>query len=407
MSKILSSSAIRANVLLLVAILPLFMPFGLVRGLGYQAILTMLTGVLAVTALILERPRGLPRWSIYCTVAYAAACLLSTVFHPSASNIFGAPLMRLGAAELLACAAIGLSLRQVKQQHVQYALYASLSALSIVSVPFTLLQAHAIVRVGGLLYQPDFLAVVAGLAFILGTDLCIKLPSRRWPLGVLQLLLLITILLTQTRAVLGILALVTILQLCQQTTASWRKRSVAMLGFVAITVGLIAGLQPIIGNRLADTSYASESTSYRAALQSFAVRQLGHNPLVGYGAAGVRYSLSCDNLHNPALHRTCNNGYYFDSSHNIFLDRVLGLGWLGGVSFVIISTFALWYGLRRKSVFGLGLLLIYLYFWTNASGVEIELLFWICLWLSVPTIKSVDTKKHKLYKVDYSQKQKN
>ena len=82
------------------------------------------------------------------------------------------------------------------------------------------------------------------------------------------------------------------------------------------------------------------------------------------------------------MQTTCRQGYFFNSSHNIFIDRVLAIGWLGGLAFLAIVMLAIYRGLRGKQelwVLGYAVALIGFYYLTNVTSVTLELLLWVLL----------------------------
>lgn len=380
---------IESNVLLLVCILPFLVPFGLTRNIGLQGLVVTLTGLLAWFAVWLRKPK-LPAFVTGALITYVAFCLLSLIGRFSQVNLLGGALMRLGSLELISCVGIGLCLRQIDYTQLLRWLYISLATLGVISLPYSIHQAHHLVRIGGLLHQPDFLAVVLAVGFLLGIALW-RHSSRRWRLLITlaQAYLLVTIFLTQTRAVILILFLVLLICLWQEVGISRRTAiGTVILGLVLLAGSL--GMRHVTDGRLTDESFASESISYRLDLQSYGVKAALHKPILGYGAYGVTTALACSTLHADALLKTCQSHYYFDSSHNIYLDRFLELGWLGGISFVILVAGLLWYGFRRPSkvsMFAYGALVIALYYFTNVSGLEIETVFWIMLFRCLPPSK--------------------
>jgi O-antigen ligase len=87
-------------------------------------------------------------------------------------------------------------------------------------------------------------------------------------------------------------------------------------------------------------------------------------------------------LQSPALQKTCHQGYFFNSSHNIFIDRFLAVGWLGGLAFLALAVLAIYKALRAQPevrIVGWALLLIACYYLTNVTNVTLELLLWVLI----------------------------
>lgn len=377
------------TVLILYCLLPFLVPFGLTRDLYLQSCVVILSGVLGWAAVVMQRRRfHLPRPVAVLLAIYLFACLLSLLAHPSRLNLWGSPLMLLGTPALLAMAGSGLALQTVQAGKLVSWLYTSLVGLAIASIPYSLWNDHLRGRLGGLLHQPDFLAVCLGIGLILGTELWRQSAQRKWLIGS-QLFLLFTLFLTQTRAVIVIVALVLLLMTARSGFTA--KRKVFMGAAIVVTLALtLAGLKLYAPGRLTSVSYASDSISYRLNLQRFALQAVRREPVTGYGAGSVLKALPCSSLHNPALQKTCHSGYYFDSSHNVYLDRVLEFGWLGGLSFAGLMAWGLWHGLRSRGperVLAYCLLIVAAYFFTNPSDFEIEMLSWVFLLRPYATIK--------------------
>jgi hypothetical protein len=99
-------------------------------------------------------------------------------------------------------------------------------------------------------------------------------------------------------------------------------------------------------------------------------------------AGNLADALNCSRLAGKQLKATCKQGYFFNSSHNIYIDRALGIGWLGALAYIAIIVLAIRKGLRVKpesKIFAYGALLIGLYYLTNVTSLTLELLFWILL----------------------------
>jgi O-antigen ligase len=155
---------------------------------------------------------------------------------------------------------------------------------------------------------------------------------------------------------------------------------------------LATGLHLFGPARLTNTAYASTSIGYRADLQTYGLRASYHKAWFGYGPGNLADALNCSGLHAAPLQATCRQGYFFNSSHNVFLDRVLAVGWPGGVAFLLFVLTSLGKGLRapgpaRPMVYAA--LLIACYYLTNVTSVTLELLFWILLLSLGPTQTAV------------------
>lgn len=376
------------NLLVLVCILPLLVPFGLSRNIDLQAMVVVLSGALAWTAVLLRQRQQKMRLNLMllCIGLYCLACTVSWLVHASVLNAFGGALARLGSLELLSAVGIGLALAHLPRQRLVTALYASIIVLALISLPYNLLTAHHLVRIGGLLHQPDFFAVIVGVGLLLGADVWQKAPKYRPYLAAGQAYLVIVLVMTQTRAVIALLLLLTLSGLWLSGLTIKRKTLLSLVSLALIAMGFFS-LQAVLPGRLTNGHYADQSVSYRLSLQGYAVKALPKKPPAGYGAGSLPQALPCRRLTTPALQATCHEGHYFDSSHNVYLDRLLALGWLGGLSFIGLVILALFKGSHQRNVFWYITLLIALYYLTNPTDLEIELLMWVALCRAAPILQ--------------------
>ncbi len=375
------------TVLILTCLVPFLVPFTLGRNIDTQASAIILTGVLAWVGIVSGWRR--PSWRLPQSVQlllglYVGFCVISLLAHPSITNLYGSTLIRLGTLALLACVGSGLLLTGIETKRLLAWLYVSIATLAFITLPFTLLTAHQLVRLGGVFHQADILAAFMACGLILGIAMWQQFPNHRVLIAAGQLMLASILLLSQTRAIILILTLVLLLVVLQRPI-SWRRRGIECFAILlTLIVGIVAS-QAVLPHRITDSHFAVESTQYRLSLQSFGVRATSHQPIWGYGAGSIPIALACPTLHNTALQATCHDGYYFDSSHNVFLDRVLISGFVGGIAFAGFVLVALYRGLRHSGperYFSYCALLISLYYLTNVTNVELELLLWIMLFRS-------------------------
>ena len=378
-------SDIRETVLRLTCLLPFLVPFSLGQNIDLQSIILILIGAVAWYNIWLGRKAKsrLPLAVVTCVVIYVGCCALNLLTHPSFDTFFGTTMFRLGIPGLVACIGCGLALQGIQAKRLLVWLYATCVLLAATTIPYTLWTAGHISRPGGVFHQADFLGVWMGCGLILGCGLWQAYPAvRRWLIPP-QILLVSIMALSQTRAVLVLLPIVGLVMIAQIQT-SWQRR-IALAGsmILVITLAVLSLAQLFPNNRVTDTAYSSESIQYRLSLQSFGAKASLHRPVLGFGAGNVSTALACLTLHNAALQKTCHEGHYFDSSHNIFLDRFIALGWVGGAAFLLFVALSLLKGLRRLDMeryFVYCALLLSLYYCTNVTSVSIELLLWVCLW---------------------------
>ncbi|HWT56050.1 MAG TPA: O-antigen ligase family protein [Candidatus Microsaccharimonas sp.] len=239
----------------------------------------------------------------------------------------------------------------------------------------------SLARVGGAFHQPDLLAIWLVCGWIIGFGLWPQAKKQRWGMAATQTLLLVVIVLSQSRMALLLLIVISLVIAVRQLRG--RLRTMAVLLTIGVT-GLVGSSAYLIAphNRVIDSGYSTQSIQYRLTLQSYGVHAVSYQPIVGYGPANIQTGISCLIIHDPALIRTCQQGYYFESSHNIFLDRFIGLGLLGGSAYIIAVGGLLYIGKRQIGIaryVWYAALAICVYYLTNITSVSIELLLWVLL----------------------------
>jgi O-antigen ligase len=366
--------------LVLAACLPFLVPFDPARNIDLQGMLLMISGGLAWTALLLGHRgifKSVGRLDRTLLGIFAVCCLVSLLVNPHLGyDFFGAPYIRLGTAGLLSCVGIGLLLTTVARKRLLTGLYLIILGLSVVSVPYSWWHFHSLLRVGGVFSQADIMACFIGCGLLLGLEMLHLYPRRRNVLLAGQLFWAVLLLLTQTRAVLLIVIVLGLVwELCKRRGHEFKR--VAFYGAAALL--LLGGLHYFAPSRLTNTAYASESIHYRLTLQGYALKASWQKPFWGYGPGNLADALSCPRLTSPALQKTCRKGYFFNSSHNIFIDRVLAIGWPGGLSYLVLVLLAIYRGLRGRPetrIFGYAVALVGCYYLTNVTSVTLELLLW-------------------------------
>lgn len=365
----------------ILCVLPLLNPFSLEINIVLQSLLVLLAGALSWMMLIVHRGTflALPRYLTTLLGLYIGWALLSLIFNHALINLFGSSFLRLGVLPLIACVGCGLFLRGVPTKRLLSWIYCSSVILAVISLA-SLRSFSSNGRFGGVFHQADILGVWMGCSLILGIGVWQLYPSRRRLIVVAQLLVLVTMLLSQTRAVILLVGLIgVIILLRSHLSMAWKVSAAAAMAVCLVFVVAVTGhLEPHILNR----QDAAESVSYRADLQTYALRASVHHPFFGYGAGNVTKALSCPSLTSPSLQQTCQEGFYFNSSHNIYLDRVLAFGFVGGIAFLLIVLYALYAGLRTRGIdqyYAYAALIIALYYLTNVTNAPLELLLWVLL----------------------------
>lgn len=306
---------------------------------------------------------------------------ISSIVNPHLSyDLLGEPYLRLGLLSMLAILGCALFFLNLNRQRLLNWLYAICCMLCLTALPYNAIRLHTLDRVGGVFAQADILAVFAGLGLLIGWQLIKKYRAYATWFYISQLLLAIVLWLTQTRSILALSILLSIIWFVLNKGLNLNKRNLTL---ILIALVVLAGTAIVLPNRLKSFSYDKFSITYRLDLDSAALVASAHKPLVGYGPGNVATALACQSLTSPPLKQTCHEHFYFNSSHNIFLDRTLEAGWLGGVAYLLFVVSSLARGFRSREdeviVMSLAALLIALYYLTNVTNIDVELSFWIFL----------------------------
>jgi O-antigen ligase len=371
-------------VLLAFCVLPFLIFLSVNQDIDMRAMLVTLLGAVAWLALWFGRhhlPVKIVRPQRVLLYVYLGCCLISLLVHRLGVNLYGSPLLRIGTLIVISSVGCGLLLTNISAQKLLRWLYTTSVGVAAVSIPYTLINLHHLVRLSGVFQQADVLAAWLAFGFVLGVQRWKAYPGRRQYIICCQALLLITLILTQTRAVILLLAVVLLIMTIQSRASGKQQIKRGAVIISSLTLLVVASYY-VVPTRLSDRKDATGSVSYRLHLQAAALQSSTHAPLIGYGVGNISYALRCPTLRQPTLKVTCREGYYFDSSHNIFLDRILAFGYIGGLAFITFAGLSIYMGLRKSGpdqIFAYGALLLSLYFCTNVTNIELELLFWVLL----------------------------
>lgn len=307
--------------------------------------------------------------------ALAAALLADTLLGPQhAAILLGTAVDRIGALFLLSAIGMGLAIRKLERDVLVGSLYVTTLLLAAVSVLYNLLFLGSLVRLAGPLRQADVLAAWLGCGFLLGLSLYHRLPRYRVFIIAGQTLLLVTLLLTGTRAVIGIVPLLSVVYVWRYGKSQQALAAVVVAACLLILV-LFAGP--------GGTALLGQDAQLRLHVQAAALHAISGMPLSGYGPGTIANIIPCQRFTSPDLLHVCSLHLVFTSTHNIYLDRLLAFGWLVWIPLLSVLCYGLWRGYRSRDPAILALAaavsLISLYYLTNVTSPELELLDWMLL----------------------------
>ncbi len=369
----------------LVICLPFLVPFADNRNTDLQGIIILIIGLSSWLTILLKKEYKLKNYSqleLILLATFILFCIISLILNNHVGyDILGAPYIRLGSAALISCVGCGIVLSNVPIKKIITYIYLVITAAALISIPYELFRFGSLLRIGGIFSQADIFAVFLGCGILIGITLLKLYPHLKIYLYLTEIYFFILLILTQTRVVLYLVVLMCIylfFQSCLYKKWSILKILIVITGFVLLIIGAKILLPP----RTTNISYAGKSVSYRYSLQKYAVKSVEQKPIYGFGPGNLADALACKKLTAASLEETCQNHFFFNSSHNIFIDRFLALGLIGGLSYLILVAYEITRGLRLKSrisILGMCGLLISLYYLTNVTSIYLELLLWVII----------------------------
>lgn len=367
--------------LLIFILAPFLVPFDPNKNTDLAAYLIIVAGsfcwiALSSRARKANTLRGADAASLWLLLGSAA---ISSIFNPHLwYSLLGAPNVRLGLLSFVAILGISSFLTKFRIAIKLQFIYWWIFAFAIISVPYTMFKHGSLERIGGLFSQADIFACLLGVGLLTGLILFKNQYITLKLFAFSQTILGVLLLLTQTRAAIFLTLLLTIIWLRREQAVS-KKHLIAGV----LLVGLVfANMHIFWSDRTTNRVYALESLNYRLALQREGLEASTAKPLLGYGPGNLADALDCKNISSKELEHTCEDNYFFNSSHNIFLDRIIAFGWLGGLSFlglVILAMKRAWSG--KKELRGVAYLIALIagYYLTNVTHIVLETLLWILL----------------------------
>lgn len=307
----------------------------------------------------------------YFVVAILLGLFLLSIFHHARLNFLGSYLFPNSILSTISLVGVGILVAGTELKR----------KVSIIYLGITLITLYSLISVGkyyfnsrfyGNFLQPDIFAEYITIAFVAGLQILNNIKNKKlFYLVFLNQLFLITVLyLTKTRAVFLIAILMNLLFIF---LIDRDKRKYAQTTFLVILVGLFF-FSPFRSNSAQNLSYSS---TYRFHLQSVAIPHTKGSLIVGSGNDGLQNSILCGNFFkHKDLIRTCAEGFYFTSTHNIFLDKAMVFGLLSSASLVLLILIRIFKDIKNSSNFtkisGLILLSLFLYYFTNVTSLILE-----------------------------------
>ncbi|HEY4964067.1 MAG TPA: O-antigen ligase family protein [Candidatus Saccharimonadales bacterium] len=371
----------------LVCLLPFLVPFTPNNNIDLQAYILIIAGLLAAISLLIKPVNIIKLYSksscVLVGVVLASYLLSSLTTSHLGYNLFGAPYFRFGLLGLISVILLALLINQSAKTKLSLYLFIYLCLLNLLAIPYTLYRLQSLYRFGGFYSQADLMAMMLGLNIVFGLDLIIKAKTKmhRLLIEMICLALFLELVLTQTRTVIYLVIIIGLIWYFIQFGLKIKKQA---LFFGLAVIAIFISTNYLVANtaRLTSVDYAKDSISYRLNLQQDTAGQSLKKPLTGWGPGNIADAVNCKYLNQPELKKTCAQNFFFNSSHNIYLDHILMVGFIGGLAYLIFIVFNLYKSLKtgvKNNIFWFSSLLIGAYYLTNVTNIELETLFWISI----------------------------
>jgi len=318
-------------------------------------------------------------------IAALVASLITIGFLSSGSkNIAGIYYSQISVLPLLAIIGVALNSSFLKPQFIAKAVFISSALVAFLAFPYDMLRYHELIigRLNGTLAQSNILAVYISAGLIIGFYWLVTntYKDKKYILVAMEAYMLFMVVLTQTRFIVILLSLMALTYFALSA-----KKDKKIILIAIATLLFMMGSVFVANNRQIGPKAIDNSISYRLHLQSKAFSGDSIKPIQHNGTDRLMNKLDCKNLRQSNdLSKTCDRGFIFTSYHNQFIDRTVQFGWLTGIIYIAVVALGLveFYRQRNTGVLlalGSAFLLIVLYYFTNITSIELELLLWLLL----------------------------
>lgn len=291
------------------------------------------------------------------------------------ATLFAPDQMWTGVLSLVSIALLAWLLApRINQRTLRYFFW-SMVVVATVSLLSSVPSIRVEQRLAGIVMQPNILAIILGSGLIAGLYGKASGQTRLRLIGIV--ILVVAILLTQTRAVIFLLPVMAA-PLLFRLPANKRKWVWIAMGAVVLCIALFVP-------RITSMDRLTYGVSYRYDLVAYSVRHLAVMPPWGFGpdalstVAGVYYPLP-----GSLQATTVVDQKLLESSHNIIIDRFLEYGWLGGASYLLLIIVFITQAIKKRhdpllltlSVIGCFVLVQHL---VTVSRFHSELIVWVAI----------------------------
>jgi hypothetical protein len=231
-----------------------------------------------------------------------------------------------------------LAAPRINKRTLRY-LFWSMAAVALISLISSLPSIAEGQRLAGIVLQPNILAIILGCGYIAGLYAKGYQHSRLRAAGLL--VVVIAILLTQTRAVILLLPAIAAPLLLRLPTS---RRKYAWLALAAAVV-----CAALIAPRITSLDRLAYGVTYRYDLAAYGVQNMTVMPPWGFGPDALS-TVSGDYFPLPASLQatTVTDQKLLESTHVVVIDRFLEYGWLGGLSYLLLIVLFIVQGVKKR-----------------------------------------------------------
>ena len=326
------------------------------------------------------------KWNYLTYLITALVLLLITIaiYSRGTINLFGAFYSPISAISLLAIIGLALNTSFQKPEFIARAIFFVTALVAFLAFPYDIWRYHGLAagRVSGTIAQSNALAVYISAGLIIGFYWLVSgtYKNKKYLLIAVEAYMLFMTILTQTRFVIVLLGLMALTYFVMRA-----KKDKKVFLIALATLLFVVGSIFVVNNRQINQSALENGVSYRLHLQATAFSGELIRAVQVNGTNKLLKKLECNNLNTSNdLALTCFQGYVFSSYHNQYLDRLVQFGWIFGLGYILLLACggAIFYRERHQAIFltlGCAFLLAALYYFSNVTTIEIEIILWILL----------------------------
>ncbi|NDC22271.1 hypothetical protein EBZ57_02780 [bacterium] len=366
--------------------LSLLMPFAdQNKDFNIKLILLLVIGAYSWISFVASKIQKI-KWNYLTYLITALVLLLITIaiYSRGTINLFGAFYSPISALSLLAIIGLALNTSFQKPEFIARAIFFVTALVAFLAFPYDIWRYHGLAagRVSGTIAQSNSLAVYISAGLIIGFYWLVSgtYKNKKYLLIAVEAYMLFMTILTQTRFVIVLLGLMAL------TYFVLRIKEGKKIIFIALATLLFAfGSIFVVNNRQINQSALEKGVNYRLHLQATAFSGEPIRAVQVNGTNKLLKKLECNNLNSSNdLVLTCFQGFIFSSYHNQYLDRLVQFGWIFGLGYFLLISYGVTsiFEQRHQAILltlGCAFLLTALYYFTNVTTIEIEILLWILL----------------------------